>query len=191
MIDIGCFLGGDFRRLVFDGAPSENMLGIDIANHWEIGYDLFRDRDRFNARFLEADLMAVGMDRAPAELRALKGEVEIIHVSAVLHQWDWDGELAAAKKLVYFSKPGTLVVGHQIGSAEAKEVDNRLFKIKHWHHNPESLERMWKMVGAETGTEWKVQAWMRPWEVLGMGAKDAAFMEEGDAPVDFVVERTA
>ena len=59
MVDVGCFIGGDFRQCVFDGAPSKNMIGFDIADHWEVGYELFRDRGKFDGKFVEADLMAI------------------------------------------------------------------------------------------------------------------------------------
>lgn len=89
MIDVGCFTGGDFRQCVFDGAPSDNMLGFDIADHWDVGYELYRDREKFHGKFVEADLMAVDAEDAPAQIKALKGKVGVVHISQVLHQWDW------------------------------------------------------------------------------------------------------
>lgn len=187
MIDVGCFVGGDFRQCVFDGAPSKNMLGFDIADHWEVGYDLFRDRDKFDAQFAEADLMAI---ESSDKLTALKGRVSIIYICQVLHQWDWKGQVEAAKKLVYFSKVGTLVLGFQIGRAEAQEVQTKsLSSYKHWRHDPASLQRMWDVVGEETGTKWKVVGRMMEWKTIGLDAADVKFMEPGDAPVEFVVER--
>lgn len=50
---------------------------------------------------------------------------------------------------------------------------------------------MWEQASVDTGTKWKVQAWVRSWEFLGLDAEDVAFMEPGDTPIDFVVERTA
>ena len=192
MLDVGCFVGGDFRRLVFDGAPSENMVGLDIANHWEVGFELFRDREKFKGRFVEADLLSAETNEEPEELRALEGNAGIIHISQVLHQWDWDGQLAAIKKLIYFSKPGALVVGYQIGSAVGKEVQNPHAKyLKQWRHDPASLARIWEQAGDDSGTKWKVQAWVRSWEFVGMDAEEAAFMMPGDVPIDFVVERIA
>jgi len=187
MVDVGCFVGGDFRRCVFDGAPSKNMIGFDIADHWDVGYDLFRDRDKFEAKFVEADLIAI---ESSAELKALQGQVGIIHISQMLHQWDWKGQVEAAKQLVYFSKPGTLVIGFQIGSAEAKEVQSQQFSgTKQWRHDPDSLRRMWDVVGEETGTKWRIEGRVMEWERIGLDATDVRFMEAGDMPVEFVVER--
>jgi hypothetical protein len=190
MIDVGCFTGGDFRQCVFDGAPSANMLGFDIANHWEVGYELYCDRSKFKGRFVEADLMAVGTETCPKELEALKGKVGVVHISQVLHQWDWQGQVEACKKLVYFSKPGTLVVGFQIGSAEGKKVVSPQFShYMHWRHDPKSLQQMWDVAGEETGTKWKVDGKVRDWAFVGLDENDVKFMQPDDAPVDFVVER--
>lgn len=86
MLDVGCFIGGDFRRCVFDGAPSKDMIGMDIVSHWNVGYELFQDRGRFEGKFVEADLLKVGTGEEPEEVKALKGKVGILHVSALLHQ---------------------------------------------------------------------------------------------------------
>ncbi|KAK3686957.1 hypothetical protein LTR37_019311 [Vermiconidia calcicola] len=188
MVDIGCFVGGDFRRLVFDGAPSENMVGVDIVSHWEVGYELFRDRGKFRAAFVEADLMKVEED---SELQKLKGKIGIIHISAVLHQWDWDTQVAAVKKLILLSKPGSLVVGHQIGNAEARQVRNPATKtLPQWRHDAASFKEMWKQAGEETGTKWETEAWLRSWDFLGLNAEDTKWMEDRDAILDFVITRT-
>lgn len=190
MVDLGCFTGGDFRQCVFDGAPSENMVGIDIANFWEVGYDLYRDRDKSRARFVEADLMSIGSENAPTELEALKGKVSIIHICQVLHQWNWEGQVEACKRLVHLSKVGTLVVGFQIGDQEGREVAaSRLSSHAQWRHGPDSLRKMWQQVGEATGTKWKVQAKVLGWSGIGLDEEDAKFMEPRDTPVEFVVER--
>lgn len=82
LLDIGCFLGHDLRRLCFDGAPMENLYGVDIVNHWDLGYEMFKDSDKFKAHFIEADILH------PNEaLAALKGKVDLISIIHVLHQW--------------------------------------------------------------------------------------------------------
>ncbi|KAK3698877.1 hypothetical protein LTR37_016754 [Vermiconidia calcicola] len=187
MVDIGCFVGGDFRRLVFNGAPLESMVGVDLVSHWEVGYELFRDREKFRARFVEADLMTVEEDSG---LQKLKGKMDIIHISAVLHQWDWDAQVTAVKKLILLSKPGSLVVGHQIGNAQARHVQNPALKtLLQSRHDPASFKEMWRQAGEETGTKWETEAWLRSWEFMGLDAGNTKWMEPGDAILDFVVTR--
>lgn len=187
LIDIGCFLGSDLRRLAFDGARTENMYGIDIISHWDVGFNLYRDKDRFKAHFIEANMLCV--DENPA-LRELKGTADIVSVSAIFHQWDWINQLEGAKRVALYTKgPGSLVVGYQIGNVEGKQLINKTLKVPQYRHNPESFTKMWNQVGAETGTEWKISARLLNWEQMGWDPKDNEWMEPGDRALDFVVTR--
>ncbi|TGO50348.1 hypothetical protein BOTNAR_0396g00010 [Botryotinia narcissicola] len=122
LIDVGCFLGHDLRRLIYDGAPSDKIY------------------------------------------LSISGEVDIIAVTQVIHQWVWEGQVKAAKQLIRFTKgPGSMIVGNQIGNSKAQE-----------RHNPESFAKLWDLVGQETGTRWETQAWMRSFEEMAFGAKDGA-----------------
>ncbi|TGO70814.1 hypothetical protein BELL_0661g00010 [Botrytis elliptica] len=91
LMDVGCFLRHDLRRLVYDGAPSDKIYAIDIVSHWDMGYNLFRDRDQFYAQFIEADIVSESKVLAP-----LRGQVDIIAVTQVIHQWDWERQVKAA-----------------------------------------------------------------------------------------------
>lgn len=190
LLDIGCFLGSDLRRLVFDGAgavPSGDLIGMDIVSHWDIGFNLFRDRDTFHAKFLEADLLAADTD---PRLVALKGEIGVIHISAVLHQWDLAGQLRAVKKLISLSRPGTLVAGYQIGNVEAKHVQSPLASGSQlMRHNDVSFNELWQKAGEETGTAWEVKARLIGWAVQRLDQDEVKFMEHGDGVLDFVVRR--
>jgi hypothetical protein len=77
LVDVGTFIGQDLRRLVVDGAPSTNLYGVDIVNHWDIGFDMFRDRDKFHAHYIETDILYP----SPA-LQDLNGKMNIIWVCA-------------------------------------------------------------------------------------------------------------
>jgi hypothetical protein len=185
-MDVGCHLGGDLRRLILDGAPSDKLYGVDIVSHWEVGYELYHDKDRFVAHFIEADVLSSEEDPA---LRALLGRVDIISISALLHQWPWDQQVEVAKKLVAFSKPGSLVVGYQIGNVEGKEVVFPATKRAVWRHDLVSFERMWRQVGVETGSTWETQAVLRSWESIGQNSESNKFLEPGNRALDFVVTR--
>jgi hypothetical protein len=67
LVDIGCFIGHDLRHLMHDGAPSENLHGIDIADFWDLGFEMYNDRGRFNAQFTKADFLS--SEGAIAEFR--------------------------------------------------------------------------------------------------------------------------
>ena len=187
LMDVGCFVGHDLRRLAFDGAaPSTNLYAVDIVNHWDVGYELFRDRERFSARFIEADILSAAEDPA---LRALEGSIDVVNLTHVFHQWDWDGQVQAAKRVCAFTRPGSIVVGCQMGNLVAQDVVLASVPIPQWRHDPESFRRFWGQVGEETGTEWKCEAWLRTWEDVGWDPEDWAWMEDGARVIEFVASR--
>lgn len=194
LLDIGTFLGTDLRRLVFDGAPSDKIYAVDIVSHWDVGFDLFCDRDKFKAKFVEADLMT--LPDGNEELKNLKGRVDVINISAVFHQWDWDTQIEAAKKVVAFSKPpgndlnsGTLVVGYQIGHLQGDATVNPYTKVKQYRHDPTTFAKMWDLVGEQTGTKWETKAWLRAWEYLNWDPEDQKWLDKDDRVLDFFVTR--
>ncbi|KAI0398551.1 hypothetical protein F5Y17DRAFT_454115 [Xylariaceae sp. FL0594] len=186
LMDVGTFIGHDLRRLVYDGAPSEKLYGVDIVNQFDVAYEFFRDRDRFHGHFIEADFLST----SSPELVALKGQVDIVSVFQVLHQWDWDGQVKAVEALISFTKPGSSIVGNQIGNPVAQGVRApQLPSLVTWRHNPESLARMFEEAGKATGTQWEAQAWMRSFPDMGWDQKDAAWMEENVCVIEFVANR--
>ena len=78
LADIGCFIGHDLRHLVNDGAPAKNLYGFDIIDFWDLGFAMFRDRDRFKAHFVQADTMA-----ADSKLAEFQGKLDIIYIAQV------------------------------------------------------------------------------------------------------------
>ncbi|TVY83564.1 Methyltransferase ausD [Lachnellula suecica] len=182
LVDVGTFIGQDLRRLVVDGAPSGDLYGVDIANHWDVGFDMFRDRDKFDAHYIEADIL-----NPNSYLEALEGKMDIIWVTYLLHQWTWEGQVLAARRLVALSRPGTIVVGFQVGFEVARhQAASELMKGACFGHDPISLTQMWEQVGEETGSKWKTEARFRSLEDMGMTAADLS----GDKRIlEFTVER--
>ncbi|KAF7855967.1 hypothetical protein EAF04_009923 [Stromatinia cepivora] len=115
LMDVGTFIGQDLRQLVYDGAPSTNLYGVDIVNHWETGYEMYRDKEKFHAQYIECDIL----NPNPA-LGKLNGKMDIIWVTHVLHQWTWEGQVLAAKNLLTLSRVGTIVAGYRVGAGPAK-----------------------------------------------------------------------
>ncbi|KAF7866980.1 uncharacterized protein EAF02_009766 [Botrytis sinoallii] len=165
--------------------PRTKIYAINIVSHWEVGYNLFRDRDQFSAQFVEAGIVSESKVLAP-----LRGQVDIIAVTQVIHQWDWEGQVKAAKQLIRFTKgPGSMIVGNQIGNPKAQEVTLKSLVVPMWRHNPESFAKLWDQVGQETGTRWETQAWMRSFDEMAFGVEDGAWMEDGVAIIEFAVKR--
>ncbi|KAI0472211.1 hypothetical protein F4859DRAFT_522162 [Xylaria cf. heliscus] len=189
LMDVGTFIGHDLRRLAYDGAPSEKLIGVDIVNFSELSYEFFRDRGRFHGRFIEADFLS-----SSPELLALKGQIDIVVVSQLLHQWDWENQAKALETLITFTKPapGSSIVGNQIGNTVAQSVNvKRLPSATIWRHNQESLAKMFEVAGKATGSQWENQAWLRSSSEMGWDEKDMAWMEPGVCVIEFVANRVS
>ncbi|KAG7008073.1 tRNA dimethylallyltransferase [Physcia stellaris] len=191
LLDIGTCLGQSLRFLAADGAPSENMLACDLVpGLWEVGYELFRDEGRLRARFVEAD--------------ALDGEggIDVILLNHVLHLIDRETQVRAGRNVALLSRPGTWVVGSQVGSLQAGEKagaqagtssTSTAAAATRFFHNLESWRELWGRIGVETGTEWTVEGCLvdlvQGWGVeaedvewMGADARGLEFRQESTVP---------
>ena len=100
MMDIGAFIGQDLRHLAALNVPTHHLYAVDIVSHWDLGYHMFRDRDKFHAHFLKTDIL-----HPSAGLQKLQGRMDIISITHVLHQWDLDTQLKALKEVVKLTRP--------------------------------------------------------------------------------------
>jgi SAM-dependent methyltransferase len=156
LLDLGCAFGQELRTLVAAGVPPTNLFGLDISDGFiELGFELFRDKATMAPQFVVADLLAGTTLPAP-----LDGELDIIFSASFFHLFGWDDQLALSKRVVAMLKPkaGSMIFGHQLGQAKARESpvpDVPSGKI--YFHDPESFEAFWRLVGEQTGTQWKVQ----------------------------------
>lgn len=183
------------------------MFGVDIVSHWDVGYDMYRDRDTFKATFVEADIMS-----NDGRLLALQAQADVIGISAVLHQFDLNTQETICKTLVGFSKKGCLLFGYQIGTDDGKEDESMGVKvfsqyvhpilpqlILSWEpyrltaisqSSPQTFKQMIERVASHTGTVWTVTCEMLDWSTLGWDIADMAWLQ-GKQPISFVAERTS
>ena len=157
-LDLGCCFGQDIRRLVADGVPHENLYGADLRLEFlELGYELFQDKGRLKAHFLEADVFEVD-DEAEGgkELRKLDGTIDIIHAASFLHLFAWEEQVQAGMRMVRLMTKNSLVLGRQAGTMKPGE-----YARSRYVHDPDSLQKLWDVIGEKTGTKWKVIAELR------------------------------
>ncbi|KAI1265169.1 hypothetical protein F5Y18DRAFT_60761 [Xylariaceae sp. FL1019] len=187
LMDIGTFLGHDLRRLVYDGAPSDNLFGVDIVNFYDLGYEFFRDREHFKGQFIEANFLSTDS----SELAALRErKASVIVISQVLHQWGWDDQLKATEALVAFTQPGTMIVGNMVGNDKAQEVSLPSIPTPAWRHNADSFAQLFQEVGGATGTVWETKVWPKTLGDMGWNnTKDTYFTEDGCNLIDFMAKR--
>lgn len=184
-LDLGCCFGQDIRRLVSDGVPDTACIGSDLHQGFlDLGYDLFLDKGKLHSKFFAADVFG-----KEAELTALEGQVDIIHASSFFHLFGYEGQKDVARRVVRLLKPqkGSLLVGRQVGNVAAHEETSRASGSgSMFLQNPESWKQMWKEIGEETGTEWKVDAELREWPVVGQAV---SWHREGTRRIFFSVRR--
>lgn len=157
----------------------------------QLGYDLFRDKDRLLSTFIPADVFD---DTSP--LTKLAGQINIIYTGSFFHLFDRDEQLAVGQRVVQLlvPQPGSLVIGRQVGNEEPGEFSRSgyLGERKRYRHNAESWKQLWDELGDKTGTKWSVEVDVDPinWGLFGPEVKLSAMRNESRAGwLHFVVRR--
>lgn len=140
-----------------DGAPAANLTGTDLRPEFvELGYELFRDRDTFGGAFVTGDIL----DPSDGALAGLDGRFDVVHSASFFHLFGWDDQVRVGERIVKFFKPGAkaLVLGRQVGTFEPLSLEE--YRAQggegRYHHNVETLQKLWDVIGEKTGTRWKV-----------------------------------
>ncbi|KAG8158148.1 hypothetical protein KVR01_011909 [Diaporthe batatas] len=140
-LDLGCCAGQDLRKLVHDGAPSENLVGVDTERRFmELGYELFGDRGSLRARFLTGDVFDPGF------LSELRGRVDIIFVGSFLHLFSFEQQQAIVAQLVRLLRPGpgSLVFGRHMATTEKGGVTTtNALGWSLFHHSEDTMAQLW------------------------------------------------
>ena len=102
-LDLGCCFGQVIRKLVFDGAPGENLTGSELEPAFvELGYELFRDRQKLSATFKSGDFFG-------EDVGGLEGQsFDYIWGGAFFHLFTWEEQVDAISRAVRLlkQKPG-------------------------------------------------------------------------------------
>ncbi|KAB8254848.1 hypothetical protein BDV32DRAFT_154839 [Aspergillus pseudonomiae] len=138
-IDLGCGLGQDIRRLAHDGAPPENLVGLDLRKEAvELGYDLFMDGDTLKARFIVQDFL-----QDTPLLREMIGNIEIINSGLFMHLWDWAGQVRIGRRMVeLLTHQGCLITGVHFGGQDSG-INKTEDWIERFVHNEMSFRQIW------------------------------------------------
>ena len=181
---MACCFAQDIRKLVYDGAPSENLYACDLRQEYmDLGYELFRDRDKMTATFINANIL-----EEPGSLDQLYGKIDIIHAASFFHLFGWEDQLKICKRVIKILKPqkSSLIFGRQTGNVKGTEVVPKTHGLHNsstiWRHDPDSFKRLWDIAGRETDTKWKT------WAELEERRPDH-WAEDGIRRMKFEVER--
>lgn len=81
LLDMACCFGQTIRQLVHGGAPGKNIYGCDLQPDFiDLGYKLFRDREKLQSKFLVADIF----DSSSA-LAEFRGNFDMVYSGSFFH----------------------------------------------------------------------------------------------------------
>ncbi|KAI0268869.1 hypothetical protein BC834DRAFT_867632 [Gloeopeniophorella convolvens] len=182
LLDIGCCMGTDVRKLVNDGYPASRVVGVDLRPEFlTLGHKLYSDADTCPIHFFAADMFSISIPAnlppAPApqvetlngvsSFEELIGRVSFVYTGALFHLFDESTQHAIALRVALLLKrqPGSAVFGRHQGLPEAGMIDDHMQRVR-YGHSPASWERLWKTVfettdGPEFAKRVKVDAELR------------------------------
>ncbi|KAI1212596.1 uncharacterized protein F4807DRAFT_342132 [Annulohypoxylon truncatum] len=152
-LDLGCCFGQDIRKLFIDGARPEQLVGLDLVPEFNaLSYELFRDASKLSFEFHARDLHDDNADWSP-----LLNRFDVLHLTSLLHIWNWEGQVKAAQRIASFTKPGALLVGSGLGSGVGGEFPNLEGNGTNFRQSEETFQKFWQEVGEKTKTKWAVK----------------------------------
>lgn len=161
LLDLGCCLGQDIRRLCLDGVAASQLYGADLRREFiEVGYQLFRDEDKLPQDHFLAPADALddsGGESNPLDL--MDRRFAVLHVMAVFHLFDREQQLKLARRCVGLLNRGLpercLILGADVGNVNAGSVTRTGGRVC-YRHNSDSWRTLWEEVGKETGVQVEV-----------------------------------
>ncbi|KAF4161518.1 hypothetical protein CNMCM6936_003359 [Aspergillus lentulus] len=162
LLDMGCAFGQELRQLVYHGAPSENLYGVDLRLDFiNLGFDLFRDRSSLKSQFFASNLLDSNSD-AVVELT---GKIDIIFASLFFHIFSWNQQITIAKHALQMltPKPRSMIVGRNAAYVNRKTPPlPEEYTTKSFHHDLASWKLLWDVVQKETGMIFRMETWEQP-----------------------------
>ncbi|CAO1606126.1 MAG: hypothetical protein LQ349_008915 [Xanthoria aureola] len=173
LLDLGCCLAQDLRKLVFDGVPSEKLYGLDVEKGFiDLSYDLFNDHATFKSQFVIADMLLADVSRdsaldadsstdglsavstpAPTSLALLENRISVVVANSIFHLYNYADQLRLAKRIVRLLSPerGSLILGRQVGSSQPGEYNALNNQGTRYAHDATSFRRFWGQVAEDIG----------------------------------------
>ncbi|KAE9976507.1 hypothetical protein EG327_008008 [Venturia inaequalis] len=156
LLDVGCCFGQELRKLVHDGVPSKQLYGIDLESIFvNFGYELFRDREKFEAAFLSGDMF----QHSPDSFESLAYKIDVAWASSFLHLFGWEDQLSLCIRIVGFlkRKKGSMILGRQLGSVVPGNFPlQNLMQAEPYWHSATSFRRLWDEVEMVTKAKFEV-----------------------------------
>jgi phospholipid N-methyltransferase len=153
--DVGCCLGQDIRKLIYDGVPAENLVGLELNPGFiDAGYKLFKDKETLRTKMVRADIQD-----PEGSWTEFQGQMDVVQLGMIMHLFSWDQQvtlLENAMKLLKLDKKGTCIIGQAAGHMDG--ILSPTFRPETFRHNPDTFEKLMAEVAAKTGTQWRTKA---------------------------------
>lgn len=156
ILDVGCCVGSDMRRLILDGAQSDYMLGVDLeGDFFKIGFEIFQDQSKLPKNiFLQADIFEENfIEKIQGEMKMRKLHnnrifqgFDLIQLGAVIHLLT-EEKIEFLLKLIYerLLKEGGSLVGQTIGTIATN--GGGVGDLNKFLHSKDSLTSVMSRVG--------------------------------------------
>ncbi|KAK5128387.1 hypothetical protein LTR85_003055 [Meristemomyces frigidus] len=155
LLDLACGFGQDVRKLVYDGAPAENLTGTELEQGFlESGYDLFNDKHKLKARLTSGDFFA------PETAGLQEHSFDVIYTANFFHLFSWDEQVEAVSKALGLlkTKSGSMMFGRQTAVAEAGPIKVPIARSGvTYRHNVESFRKLVAEVADKTGLDFAAE----------------------------------
>lgn len=158
LLDLGCCLAQDLRKLVYDGIPGTALYGSELeAGFIDLGYDLFRDRNTLQAKFSANDFFD---EITPNEVLR-EGSFDYIYAASFFHLFGWEEQVQAFSRAVRLLKPraGSLIFGRQTSTeGEAHVLNHHATRSGNmFRHNKESFRKLIEEVSTRVGIDLEIE----------------------------------
>ena len=184
LLDVGCGLGQELRKLRYDGAQMQKTYAVELVQGLiDSGFDLFMDSNQSKDNFIAGDALKDDPSQW-LKIFGIEDGFNIVHVGALFHLFDWNDQLIIARNLISLTRKRekAVIFGWHFAARKSGLVSlgpNKEAQI--YGHNEESMKHFWKEVGEMTGTEWSLQVrceWAEPDKDAGL-AKDGKWGDAG------------
>jgi len=162
ILDLGCCMGTDVRKLVLDGYPASQVVGCDLRPEFiSSGHKLYNDEATCPIHFFSDDMFNIPAEAQPAasvpsgdfslrsvtSLGHLVGRMAYIYTGALFHLFDEDTQFAIALRLAVLLKrePGSTIFGRHQGLETAGYINDHLGRVR-YGHSPTSWQQLWEAV---------------------------------------------
>ncbi|KAG7093982.1 hypothetical protein E1B28_007612 [Marasmius oreades] len=186
LMDIGCCMGTDVRKLAADGVPFQNIIATDLrAEYWDLGHELFKSSPTsFPVPFVSADVLGPSLisdvESLLAETTTPASEantldyhrnISVIHLSCLFHLFDEETQPRLIERLVALlsSRPGSMIFGQEVGLERTGKLPFQIRERDVYCHSPESWKALWEgLFPGKVEVEAVLESTSLPEEGLGL-----------------------